>query len=482
MDSAYPTTAEYVRFHARHRPGQIALIEGARGVEYASFDRDLARMTRALRRFGMPRGSFVGVACEGLYLHWLLLLACESLGLVTASFLAGERSGLPEFLSRMQFVLSKGAVPVPAGPKWHRLTPEWIASVQASPASEPGDEEGLAPVAPGAAQRIRRTSGTTGGPKMMAATREVEERRIVNHIMGIGFTPQSRLLVSSPFTVGSIYAYATACLRLGATCIGTGKDLASEIVAHRPTHVRLYPFAVKSLLDQLPADFRRPDDLTAILGAAPLDESLRKRILDRLASRLIYLYSVNEVGTVAAIGDDGLGTLRPDVKAEVVDTRGVPVPPGHEGRLRVSTPLMVDGYIGDPEASARSFHNGWFHTGDAATLLPSGRLRLAGRSDEVLNIGGLKITPAQIEEIAAQSAALEDVGVISRPNAEGIEEACVAMVLRDPGKLKEAGAAIRKQFPPSFGRMHFVAVRKIPRTAETGKIRRAELKKQLAPK
>ena len=239
---------------------------------------------------------------------------------------------------------------------------------------------------------------------------------------------------------------------------------------------------MKSVLDALPDAFPKPAGLTVILGAAPLAPALKDRLLSRLASRLVYLYSVNEVGTVAAIGDDGVATPRPDVQAKIVDARGAPVPAGHEGRLKVRTPLMVDGYLGDPEATARAFRDGWFHTGDTATMLPSGQFRLAGRSDEVLNIGGLKIPPSRIEEIALQAAALEDVGVISKPNADGIEEACVAMVLRDKSRLKEASMAIRKRLPKSFGSMHFVAVDRIPRTEETGKVRRGELKRLLTAK
>jgi acyl-coenzyme A synthetase/AMP-(fatty) acid ligase len=471
---AGPSTSDYLRFHALHRPRAIALVVGRREIDYATFHRDLGKFTRALRGLGMPAGSRVAVAFERLYLHWLLLLACENLGLVTASFLPHE-AGLPEFLGLMQFVLATKEVPDAGGAKCHRLAEDWLKGVEASSDVGPADGAGTS-VAPDAQQRLRRSSGTTGAPKVMVATREVEDRRVANHLMSLGLTPQSRLLVSSPFTVGSIYAYATACLRVGGTCIGTGKDLVPDIMRHRPTHVRLYPFLMKSLLDGLPESFRKPADLTVILGAAPLAAALREALLQRLASRLVYLYSVNEVGTIAAIDDDGVGTLRPGVEAEVVDARGASLPAGREGRLKVRTPLMVEGYVGNPEATGQAFRDGWFHTGDAATMLAPGRLRLEGRADGVLNIAGRKFAPEAIEDLIRQKIPVEDVAVTSRLNGDGIEELCIAVVAKD-GAPPRAISDIRKYLPSDFGSIHIKVLNRIPRTAETGKIRRGELKK-----
>jgi acyl-coenzyme A synthetase/AMP-(fatty) acid ligase len=475
-----PSTSDYVRFHALHRPDAIALVNKGRSIDYATFDGDLGRFTRALHGFGLPRRSTVAVACEDLYVHWLLLLACEDVGVATISFLNEERD-LPLLLAHVGLVLSSHELAAEDGPKLHRLTKEWLADVFASPAIEAGD----APPTPAELddpQRMRRSSGTTGGPKLMVAKRKVEEHRVSNHSAALGFTSRSRLLISTPFAVGSIYAYATACLRVGGTGITSGKDLAREIVQHRPTHVRLYPFQVKELLDQLPGDFRKPAEFTVILGAAPLSEALQREILARLATRLDYLYSINEVGTIAAIGADGLGTLRPGVRAKIVDAGGAPVPAGKPGRLRVKTMTMVDGYLGNPQLTARAFRDGWFDTSDDATLLPSGHLKLAGRSDDVLNIGGVKFAPQAIEDLLTGRLPDEELAVTSLPDAEGIEELVVAVVFKDRAKAGEDATRIGKCLPKSLGRIRVIGVTRIPRTAETGKVQRARLKAMVAGK
>jgi acyl-CoA synthetase (AMP-forming)/AMP-acid ligase II len=95
----------------------------------------------------------------------------------------------------------------------------------------------------------------------------------------------------------------------------------------------------------------------------------------------------------------------------------------------------------------------------------------------VLNIAGLKIAPEKIEEIARESVALEDVGATSLQNDNGFDELCVAMVIKDRAKSREYGTRIRKVLPRDLDDVRFIVVDSIPRTPETGKIRRAELKK-----
>jgi acyl-CoA synthetase (AMP-forming)/AMP-acid ligase II len=479
----FPPTADCVRYQALHRPRATALVDGARKIDFATFHRDLVRFTRALREFGLPRGSVVAVACEDFYLHWLLLLACESLGLVTVSFLVSEGRSLARLFQYVQLVLSQRDVPE-AGAKARRLTREWLNAARSFP-SGVGGESAVEPLALAEPQRIRRSSGTTGNYKLMVTTRAYEEQRIQAHLLSLGFTPNSKFLVSKPFTVGIMYSYATICLRMGAACIWCRDEsaLAGALTGQDVTHARLYQFEIPALLKRLPAGCPKPRDLTVVLSSAPVSSALWRQLMTQLAARIVFQYATNEVGPIAEIGEHGIGAVRPGVEVEVVDERGAAVPAGRIGEIRVRVPHMVDRYLGDAEATSRVFRNGWFHPGDAGVLLPSGQLKLVGRNDDdILNVGGLKLLPSQIEEIVARAAIVEDVAATTRPNADGVEEVCLAVVLAPGKSLQESGVLIRKQFAGNLGRMHFFAVGRIPRTRETGKIRRAELKKMLAPK
>jgi len=233
-------------------------------------------------------------------------------------------------------------------------------------------------------------------------------------------------------------------------------------------------------LDGLTDEFRKNNDVTLMMGSAPVSRDLWRRIEARLASRINYTYNSNEAGTIASIDAEGVGTLRPDVQLEIVGDNDAPLPVGEIGRIRVKTRSMVDGYLDNPESTARSFRGGWFYTGDAGMMLGPRQLRLVGRSDELLNIAGVKVEPQSIEDIVTQTVPALDVGVTSLENVLGIEELCIALVLEDAAKAVEYCARVEARLKPNFRTVHVKAVESVPRTTETGKIRRDALKKHFA--
>jgi len=81
-------TAEYIALHASERPHAVALINNGRAITYTEFDRDIRKFTAAVGALGLPRGRTAAVGCADFYVHWLLLLAFESLGIGTFSVVA----------------------------------------------------------------------------------------------------------------------------------------------------------------------------------------------------------------------------------------------------------------------------------------------------------------------------------------------------------------------------------------------------------
>lgn len=481
---APPSTAGFLEFQAAHRPDAIALLVNGRRVTFARFHRDLQKFTVALAAIGLPRGSLVAIACDQFYIHWQLLLAWESLGVATASFgMLESPKDLSPLLGRSQLVMSTHELPERVSARYHKLSMDWIEAVFALDAASlsPSDREHETGVGMNEPLRVRRSSGTTGGPKMMVVTRNMEEHLVGNQMLNLGLTPQSRMLIAGHFAVASMYSRATACLRLGATCISENRfGMAQAIVQHRASHVKLFQFQLSQLLEALGA--RKPPGLTVILGAAPLSDVLRAKVLRQLASTLVYTYNSNELGFMAVVGAAGVATLRPDVNAEVVDERGAPVPEGQSGQARVKSPAMVDGYLDNPEATARNFRDGWFYTGDAAIMVGPRRLRIIGRSDDLLNIGGIKVSPDAIEEDVAGRPGVVDVGVTSITNLDGVDEIGVAVVLAEGADFDEVRKRIAGRLAKSAGKARIVSTRKIPRTAESGKTQRALLKELFSGK
>jgi acyl-CoA synthetase (AMP-forming)/AMP-acid ligase II len=139
---------------------------------------------------------------------------------------------------------------------------------------------------------------------------------------------------------------------------------------------------------------------------------------------------------------------------------------------------MVQGYLGDPEATDRMFKNGWFYPGDLGILQGHHELRVLGRGDDILNFGGAKIQPEALEQLILGSLTIGDVGVCSTQNAAGIGELLIGVVeapYDDRELLQRLTDALKGH---RIGGFHAVRLPRIPRTG-TGKIQRDLLKRTI---
>ena len=472
------STAEFIVFHASERPNATALITGGREITYADFERDLGRMAQALAALGVAPGQVVVVDADDVYLHFLLLIALEAMGAASASFPPQASEAYHPLLSRADLVLSEPGCAIVGTRRHHTMTAEWLQTVWALPS---GDRRAVAPIAAEAPVRLARTSGTTGAMKTLVLPRRQHENRLQRYAEAHQFTENSRYLLTMPLAAFPVYGPAIACLRSGGTLVFepiTRMTSVQALSAHGITDVSLMPLHLKHMLDSLPADFPKPPRLTVYIFGAPISAAFRQQALARLATVVHGSYGCNEAGFISIAGagdDDGTGTVWPGVQVEVVDDDDVPVPNGEIGRIRVRNEFMVEGYLDDPEATRRMFRDGWFYPGDSGILEDARRLRVLGRSDELLNVGGVKYSPDNLENLIARDAHVRDVAVCSRQNATGLEEVCVFVVTDGIGDhdlpARVLGALHRFQ----LGRVHILKLDAIPRTG-AGKIHRSRLR------
>ena len=475
-------TADYIVFHAAERPDAIALMVRGRAVSYAQMSGDLRRFTGALRALGLTAGSAAAVGCDDLYVHLLLLLALERLGVVSTSYRAEESEAAAPLLASADLVLSEPHFPTAESKRHHVITPGWLSGVL----TRTEDAESIAPGAPDDPIRVIRTSGTTGRSKRLLLLRAVQDAWIDRWIWFLTLTRASRYLLTMPLAVNAVYTVVAAVLRAGGTVVcdvfESSTVLARAITAASITDIVLLPIHLKQLLDSLPADFEKPPGLTVTIigGAAP--EVLRKQAMGRLASEMIIGYGANEMPFITQMRStsrEGIGIVLPWVRAEVVDDNDRPLPAGALGRIRARTDIMATGYIGDPEASRRMFRDGWFYPGDVGILHGGRQLQVIGRADDLLNIGGNKLSPSMLEGLILRHVTIGDVGVCSMRNSQGIEEVCVALV--NPSEPEqELIARIAAAFSRlQLGKYHLVQLDRIPRNA-VGKIERGRLKDAVA--
>ncbi|HYC15461.1 MAG TPA: AMP-binding protein, partial [Stellaceae bacterium] len=130
-------TADYIAFHAEQRPDAPAFVSNGRPVSYAGFARDIRKYTRRLRDYAVHAGGTVGIGCENVYVHLLLLFACERLGLATVSLIANERGYALPLLDATDLVLSDTPLPEGARPRRSEaLNQAWIEAAQSLPDAE----------------------------------------------------------------------------------------------------------------------------------------------------------------------------------------------------------------------------------------------------------------------------------------------------------------------------------------------------------
>jgi acyl-CoA synthetase (AMP-forming)/AMP-acid ligase II len=167
-------------------------------------------------------------------------------------------------------------------------------------------------------------------------------------------------------------------------------------------------------------------------------------------------------------GSVGRGT---DVAIAILDKEGNELPTGSTGEVSIKGPNVFAGYEGNAEANAESFSRGWFRTGDQGHLDSEGYLTLSGRIKELINRGGEKISPREIDEVLATHPAVAEAVCFGIPDRVYGEDVAAAVVLKSDATEKELIAHCRSSLSDFKCPKKIYIMEAIPRTA-TGKIQR----------
>lgn len=463
------TTLRCLEQHARQRPSRLAFIHGDECYPYARMHDDVARCTAALEELGVARGMLVLVSHSHHYIHWILLLACEALGAVSASYGTPDGLQTAATLARAAYVLTEADVPpATAHAAFHQLTAAWVARTlaRAIPARLPLQRVIAEPSDP---VRLTHSTGTTRGQRAMLLTHGAQNHKLRALRIASHHSRESRVLLTLPFSVNSAYLLATLCLRAGATLVAA--QPATAIQRYHVTYCELLPLMLSRMLRELPADFIKPPQLRVVVIGAPLSPELRDEALSRLCTAIDGRYGTNEVWPIAhGMSVDQVGELFDGVELRVLDEYGAEAAPGAVGQIAVRSRTMIDGYLDDPEATDAHLKDGWFLTGDLGQRLPARRLRLHGRADDMLNAGGLKMHPTELEARISTLPEVRDVAVTSLPSTGGTELLCVGVVLGVGADTAVTFARIRDVLP-EWPVVRVLALPTLPRT-ELGKLSR----------
>lgn len=323
------------------------------------------------------------------------------------------------------------------GPRWHSLVQ--AASRQAVDRAVL-DTRALAPTAHA---QLLFTSGTSGEPKGVLHRMDALSRAAAMEVRHLGLGPDDRVFIPSPLAhqTGFLYGMWLSFL-LGAPQIlqpvWDGAQALAALRRHRGTFVQAAtPFLV-DLVAAVEAVGQAPENLrTFVATGAAIPRGLAEQATRALGAAVCGAWGTTEtcLGSLAAPGNESAMAWASDgralrgVKLRVTGDDGNVLAPGQEGNFEVHTPTLFEGYLDHPEWTAEVITaDGWYRSGDLATIDPAGYVRITGRVKDVINRGGEKIPVAEIEQLLPTHPLVREVAIVAMPDDRLGERACAFAV------------------------------------------------------
>ena len=462
----------YLLKHAQTRPTDVVVIDNDRSISYGVFLLDVCRMRRAISTYNVKAGSYIAVNSSQFYLQWVVLLACESLEIPTLSFASDEIEILKDLLDDAGLVMCN---PDFAGSQFNYdvlMDKDWFRAVRKM---DPDLNMSLTHSSSDVGLRIIKSSGTTGSLKAMMLSAKVYKHRLKQALQHSNFTRDSICFLSLEFTVQSMHDMATACLREGGKIVvAHHDDFKTVIPKEKVTHVSFLPLTLKGFLEGLNGQsLSKVESLTVLSGGATIKPAIRQAAIDSMGANFNERYGANEVGYVCKVNPDGIATALPGEQMQVIDDDFNPVF-DEVGVIRICSNGSVGAYIDDVSASNQNFKDGWFYPGDRGVMFQDGTVKLCGRVDALLNVGGVKFNPASLEQQISGLEHVADACVLQFDDEPEDMDAHIFVVLKEENLHRQVFAQIKPVLPAILGKTKFHFVKNIPRTS-TGKVQRYKL-------
>ncbi|WP_414476484.1 AMP-binding protein [Microvirga sp. M2] len=360
------------------------------------------------------------------------------------------------------------------------------------PASSPALDGEPAPHDPAF---ILQTSGTTARQKLIPFSHANMLAAAARLQAWFGLTPQDRCLsVSPPFYSHGLKVTAFTPLLTGGSIAlpsdASTVDLTEWFETLRPTWYSAGPTLHRAVLDKAKTtpDVAARHALRFITsGGAPLPEVVREELEASLTVPVLEHYGSSEAAQIAANlpppGQNKPGTCGmpwPGTVA-IVDEEGRPLPHGAQGEVWVRGPTVVAGYLDDPELNRRAFVDGWLRTGDLGSVDEDGFFSLHGRLTELINRGGEKVSPVEIDHALLRHPAVAEAAAFAVSHPRYGEDVAAAVVLHPGASAKPSDLRLFLEDKLTSYKIprNVVILEQLPKGI-TGKVQRRQLAKILA--
>ena len=292
------------------------------------------------------------------------------------------------------------------------------------------------------------TSGSTSRPKTVPLTHASVCLSAYNVGSALGLTTQDRLLSVLPLFLGhGLISGVLASLAAGSSVVCTPRfetgsffgwlsefrptwytavpaihqAVLSAAIAHKQSLQGSSLRLIRSASSTLPPKVLR--ELEAVFGVPVIDTFGMTEAATQISANPLTRRKLGSVGRAAG----------PEIV--ILDGKGRLLPRGKSGEIALRGPTITRGYDNDAAATRSAFQNGWFRTGDLGYLDAEGYLFIVGRIKEIINRGGQKIAPAEVEEALLEHPDVVDVAVFTIPHKRLGADVAAAVVPRSRAKL-----------------------------------------------
>jgi acyl-CoA synthetase (AMP-forming)/AMP-acid ligase II len=342
---------------------------------------------------------------------------------------------------------------------------------------------------------VLHTSGTTSRPKLVPLRQRNLAFSAENIARTYGLTPDDVAMCVMPlFHIHGLMASTMATFFSGGTLVvPPGFDAMTfwpAAAEHGATWYSAVPTMHQMLLlrnrGERPAGAEKLRFIRS--SSSPLSPATMRQVESRFGAPVAEAYGMTEASHQMASNPLPPGERRPGtvgvetgIRIAIMDEAGGLIAGGVRGEVVIQGSSVIDGYANNPEANAKSFTDGWFRTGDQGYLDGDGYLSLVGRLTEMINRGGEKIAPGEIDDVLLQHPAVAEAVAFGTPHEAWGEEVAAAVVLKGEATEKELLAFARERLADHKVPRKLYLVEQIPRTA-TGKIQRRSVADAFNPK
>ena len=496
-----PPVATVPELLAAGAPDTVAVqLAGGPDATYTDLRGSVDALAGQLRGAGVSPGDRVALVLPngpGMAAAFLAAATAGTAAPLNPRYRGEELALSFEELGVRVVVVASDTTEIPALPGIRRLDLEGEGlALTLREAGEPVPAAPGPPPAPTDIALVLQTSGTTSRPKTVPLTHANLTVSAANIAESLALTADDRCLLVMPlFHIHGLIAGLLAPLSAGGAIACPGDFNAFRFFewldAFEPTWYTAVPTMHQLVLARAPrhAETLAQANLRFVRSSsAPLPAIVLERIEETFGAPMIEAYGMTEASHQMAAQPLPPGLRKPGavgrataIEMAILDPAGDPLAPHERGEVSIRGASVTAGYEANPEANAAAFTTaGWFRTGDEGYLDEDGYLFLTGRLKELINRGGEKVAPREVEEVILRHPAVRQAVCFALPHATLGEDVAAAVIRNDGAELEEATVRdlCGEHLAPFKVPRKVVFVDEIP-VGPTGKLQRIGLAERL---